>query len=249
MRKSNQLAAKYLTRALSLEPENQRWQAALKRAQEEPVIARVPEPTPGVKRITVGGPVQMAKLKSQVQPVYPELAKQARIQGIVRFTAVLGTDGTVKNLTLLGGHPLFVQAATEAVKQWVYQPTLLNGEPVEVVSNIDVNFTLDESPQAEEPAQQDAYRIGGGVSAPVPIFKVEPEFPKGLPGDPAGGAVMLSIVVGSDGGVTVVQPLRGDPAFYENAIEAVKKWKFRPAMKEGQPVSVKANVEVNFRKM
>jgi len=94
------------------------------------------------KRISVGGNVQSARLIAQPKPVYPPLAKQARISGTVRFTAIIGRDGTIQNLTLLGGHPLLVQSATEAVKRWRYQPTLLNGEPVEVVTQIDVNFTL-----------------------------------------------------------------------------------------------------------
>jgi protein TonB len=74
--------------------------------------------------------------------VYPPLARQARISGVVRFNAVIGTDGKVQNLTLVQGHPLLVPAAQEAVKGYVYQPTLLNGQPVEVVTQIDVNFTL-----------------------------------------------------------------------------------------------------------
>ena len=86
--------------------------------------------------------MQAAKLVRQPKPVYPPLAKQARIQGTVRFNAVIGKDGTIQNLTLVSGHPLLVPSATEAVSQWVYQPTLLNGEPVEVVTQIDVNFTL-----------------------------------------------------------------------------------------------------------
>jgi periplasmic protein TonB len=60
----------------------------------------------------------------------------------VRFTAIIGKDGTIQNLQLVSGHPMLVAAATEAVKQWVYKPTLLNGEPVEVITQIDVNFTL-----------------------------------------------------------------------------------------------------------
>jgi protein TonB len=60
----------------------------------------------------------------------------------VKFTAVIGRDGTIQNLQLIGGHPLLVQSAQDAVRQWVYQPTLLNGEPVEVITQIDVNFTL-----------------------------------------------------------------------------------------------------------
>jgi protein TonB len=79
---------------------------------------------------------------SQPKPVYPPLAKAARVQGTVSFQAVIGTDGTVRNLQLISGPPLLVQAAMMAVQQWVYEPTLLNGKPVEVITTIDVNFTL-----------------------------------------------------------------------------------------------------------
>jgi protein TonB len=101
------------------------------------------EPKPVVpQRIRVGGNVQQAMLIKQPRPIYPPLAKQARIQGVVRLNAIIGKDGTIQNLTVASGHPLLVPAALEAVKQWVYKPTLLNGEPVEVVTTIDVNFTL-----------------------------------------------------------------------------------------------------------
>lgn len=95
-----------------------------------------------VQRIRVGGNVQAANLIRKVTPQYPPLAKQARVQGTVKFQAIIGKDGTIQNLQLLTGHPLLVPAATDAVKQWLYKPTLLNGEPVEVVTQIDVNFTL-----------------------------------------------------------------------------------------------------------
>ena len=102
----------------------------------------VKQKKPTVQRIRVGGNVQQANLIRQPKPVYPPLAKQARIQGVVRFEAIIGKDGTIQNLRLVSGHPLLVPAAQEAVKQWLYKPTLLNGEPVEVVTHIDVNFTL-----------------------------------------------------------------------------------------------------------
>ncbi len=106
-----------------------------------PVKTEAPKPaTP--QRIRVGGNVQSAKLIRGPKPVYPPLAKQARIQGTVRLNAIIGKDGTIQNLTAASGHPLLVPAAMDAVKQWLYQPTLLNGEPVEVVTVIDVNFTL-----------------------------------------------------------------------------------------------------------
>src|SRR5438094_8591545 len=90
------------------------------------------------QRLRVGGNVQQQMLVDQPRPVYPPMAKQARIQGVVRFEAIIARDGTVANLTVLSGHPLLVEAAIEAVKRWVYKTTLLNGEPVEVVTQIDV---------------------------------------------------------------------------------------------------------------
>jgi len=94
------------------------------------------------QHIRVGRDVQEAKLISKVDPVYPSLAKQASIQGTVRFTAIVGKDGQVQNLTLISGQPLLIESARTAVMQWVYRPTLLNYEPVEVVTEIDVSFTL-----------------------------------------------------------------------------------------------------------
>src|SRR5205823_7045934 len=94
------------------------------------VPSAAPPPPPPVEqkkatpqRIRVGGQVQQANLIRQPKPVYPPLAKQARIQGVVRFNAVIGKDGTIQNLTLMSGHPLLVPSAQEAVKQWLYKPT------------------------------------------------------------------------------------------------------------------------------
>jgi protein TonB len=104
-------------------------------------------PAGGPQQIRVGGNVQQARLISQAKPIYPPLAKQARISGSVTFNVIIAADGTVKNMDVVSGHPLLVAAAIEAVRQWVYQPTLLNGNPVEVVTQVVVNFTL-----ADEPA-------------------------------------------------------------------------------------------------
>jgi protein TonB len=104
-----------------------------------------PASTPAVeqtKRVTVSTGVQAAMLMHGPKPEYPLLAKQARISGIVHLAAVIGADGRILDLRALDGHPLLVGAAIAAVKQWVYRPTLLNGEPVEVVTEITVTFTL-----------------------------------------------------------------------------------------------------------
>lgn len=106
-----------------------------------PILAQAPA---GLvpERIRVGAQVQKLNLITKVDAIYPPLALQARIQGVVRFNIVIGKEGRVSNIQLVSGHPLFVAAATDAVRQWVYKPTLLNGQPVEVVTEADVNFTL-----------------------------------------------------------------------------------------------------------
>jgi len=101
-----------------------------------------PPPKVTPKRVTVGGNVQAARLVNKVQPLYPPLARQTRISGTVKLHAIIGKDGSVQQLQMVSGHPLLVQAALDAVRQWRYQPTLLNGEPVEVDTEIDVIFSL-----------------------------------------------------------------------------------------------------------
>jgi protein TonB len=92
--------------------------------------------------ILVGGDVQAAKLIRRVQPVYPALARQVRVQGVVTLDAIIGTDGSIQMLRVLNGHPMLVRSALEAVQQWKYSPTILNGKAVEVKTTIEVRFTL-----------------------------------------------------------------------------------------------------------
>ncbi len=94
--------------------------------------------------LRVGGNVQAARIINRVQPIYPPLARQTRISGTVRLHAIIGKDGTIQQLEVMSGHPLLQQAALDAVRQWRYQPTLLNGDPVEVDTTIDVIFSLNQ---------------------------------------------------------------------------------------------------------
>jgi protein TonB len=95
-------------------------------------------------RIKVGGNVQSLMIVNKVEPIYPQLAKSARVSGVVHLAVVLSKDGTVQEIHSLGGPVLLIQAAMDAVKQWTYRPTLLNGDPVSVETTIDVNFTLEQ---------------------------------------------------------------------------------------------------------
>lgn len=114
------------------------------------VVGKSPRATPASPRrpyrIRVGGNIQQANLIHEVRPDYPEATRQAGIEGTVSLEAIIGKDGTVLNHRVLNtlANPALVEAAVEAVKQWRYQPTLLNGEPVEVVTTITVNFRLSE---------------------------------------------------------------------------------------------------------
>jgi protein TonB len=108
-------------------------------------IASIPTPVPKVavpQKVRVSSGVAQGNLIHNVKPPYPPLARQARIQGTVVLQAVIGKDGTIQNLRIVSGHPMLAQAALDAVKQWRYKPYYLNGEPVDVDTTINVNFTL-----------------------------------------------------------------------------------------------------------
>ena len=96
----------------------------------------------GPQRIKIGGQVQQAKLIRQPKPVYPSEAKAQGVEGVVSLSVLIAKDGTIQRIEVVSGHPLLVPAALESVRQWVYQTTLLNGNPVEVQTTVDVNFTL-----------------------------------------------------------------------------------------------------------
>jgi protein TonB len=120
-------------------------------------VVRAPLPPPAVeaapapvaraipvapRQVMVGGRVKMARLIHRVEPRYPPLALQMRVSGVVELVGIIATDGRIRELKLVSGSPLLAPAAREAVRQWIYEPTLLNGEPVEVIAPISVIFRL-----------------------------------------------------------------------------------------------------------
>jgi TonB family protein len=104
-------------------------------------FAKVFPPATG-PRIRVGGNAAAANMVSQVKPTYPPDAKNARVQGTVKLGVLISPEGNVIDVVLISGDPLLVPTSIDTVKQWVYRPTLLNGNPVEVVTVVDVNYTL-----------------------------------------------------------------------------------------------------------
>jgi len=115
---------------------------------EETILPPSPPPEPestakpDAEPIRISDGVEQARLIRQVVPSYPPLALKAHVQGVVVLDAIISKEGTIESLRVISGHPLLTSAAMDAVKQWVYRPTLLNGEPTVVVTTVTVNFSF-----------------------------------------------------------------------------------------------------------
>lgn len=149
--KSNAARTKYaemlLRRAGELDRANPRWNKSLDRLQRLKAaglvkVGEVPAARLVAKRITVEGNVQASKLVKSAEPTYPPLAQQARVEGTVQFEVLIARTGIVAQTRLLSGHPLLVQAAQDALQQYEYEPTIVGGEAVEVVTKVDISFRL-----------------------------------------------------------------------------------------------------------
>lgn len=135
-----------LVKAQAVDPDNPAWSATLKKFYERPTAAKGEITASGstAMRLRVDGTAQAANLTWQTRPIYPARARQAKISGVVKFDAIIGTDGTVNQVRVISGHPLLAPAATDAVKQWRYRPAIVNNAPVEVATEIEVDVTKSE---------------------------------------------------------------------------------------------------------
>jgi periplasmic protein TonB len=106
----------------------------------KPDVRTAPQEIP--IRVRIGGEVKAPLPLRTPPPAYPELARRARVEGVVRLEAIIATNGTVQNVQLIQGHPLLVAAAIAAVREWRYTPPKLNGDPIEIVMYVDVNFRM-----------------------------------------------------------------------------------------------------------
>jgi TonB family protein len=215
-------------------------------------------------RVRVAPGVIAGLIENKVDPVYPPLARQARIQGAVILGVIISKTGDVENLQLISGHPMLAPAAIEAVKQWKYKPYLLNGEPVEVETQVQVNFRLSEKPASDGIAQsipsepgslismpQDAsvpqrVRVSSGVAQGLLIKKVNPEYPPEAKDEQIQGVVLLQVIIDKEGNVANIKLISGHPALAPAAMEAVAQWRYRPYLLNGSPVEVETQVRVNF---
>ncbi|HKO18920.1 MAG TPA: TonB family protein [Acidobacteriaceae bacterium] len=209
--------------------------------------------------VRVSGAVASGQLVKSVPPVYPQIARAAHVEGTVTLHAVISNTGTVERLQVLSGPPMLVPSAMDAVRQWIYKPYLLNGQPTEVETTINVNFSLDNAAPAPSPTpesnagpspspQSSLTPTPSNRSMPRVIYKVNPEYTAEARAAKVQGPVVLNVLVNDEGlpeNVHVVRSL--DLGLDQKAIEAVNQYRFMPAIREGHPIAVPVNVEVQFR--
>lgn len=218
------------------------------------------------QRVRTSDSIMQSLIIKKVAPVYPPLGRQARIQGMVILKVQISKTGDVESIQLVSGHPILAPSAIEAVKQWKYKPYLLNGEPVEVETNVTVNFTLPDKlpvagvvgdmpggiPEGEQgglapqPAVPGRVRVSSGVEQGLVITKVPPQYPPEAKDAHIQGVVLMNVIVDKEGNVANIQLISGHPLLAPAAIDAVKQWKYKPYLLNETPVEVETQVQVNF---
>lgn len=191
-----------------------------------------------------------------VAPLYPEAAKQSRVTGTVVAEVMIDGQGNVADAKILRSVAGLDQAALDAVRQWRYAPTTLNGRPVPVMATVSVNFSLaDQSAPAlaQDPAQwpllidgKMPLRIGGNIPPPERTKYVTPAYPQDAKDAGVSGIVIMEIVVDGDGKVAGSHLLRSVPLLDQAAVDAVMAWEYAPVLLNGNPVPVLMTVTVNF---
>lgn len=154
------------------------------------------------KRLTVEPAVAEGYLVQKVEPAYPQMAKIAHVEGDVVLKAYISKAGIIENLQAVSGHPILIQSAMDAVKQWKYKPFLLNGEPVAVETTVTVKYRLPSPPRK--------VRISSGVAASNKISGRDPDYPLEAKRQNIQGDVVLRVLIDEKGQVASLDVISGD---------------------------------------
>ena len=199
----------------------------------EEAVKTAPAPMP----VRVGGTVKAPKQIKRVSPEYPVAALTARQQGVVILEATIGPSGKISDVKVLRSIAPFDAAAVDAVRQWEYEPTIIDDVAVPVITSIAVEFKL----TAPAPV-----RVGGSIKAPAQTKRVNPPYPPEAQAAGVQGVVIMEATIGVDGKVTDVRVLRPMPLLDQAAVEAVRQWEYEPTMVNGVAVPVVMTVTLNF---
>jgi TonB family protein len=193
-----------------------------------------------------GDPIHM------VRPKYPKDARKQNVEGTVTVHVSIGADGSVKDAAVVNGDSRLTDAALAAVRKWRFQPFTADGKPVEGQRDVTVDFALADGPTQLDDSSDPIATMGGGtrVSPPRPTYYPDPEYSEDALKARIDGTVAVSVVVGTDGKPRDIKVVRSQGyGLDEKAIEAVQKWRFQPATKDGKPVAVLIMVEIPFHQV
>jgi protein TonB len=188
------------------------------------------------------GSVKPPKLIKKVEPAYPDEARKAEVEGVVILQATSDIHGRVVDTKILRSIPLLDQAAIDAVKQWVYEPMMIDGEPRGIIFTVTCTFKLDEEEQAVEPV-----RAVGDIMPPKLIKKVEAVYPESAKAAGIEGVVILEVITDEYGRVMKTKILRSIPELDQAAMDAVKQWVYEPMIIDGKPRGVIFTATVQFK--
>jgi TonB family protein len=210
----------------------------------------IEEFTRGAVKIT--GDMEPPQLIRRVDPIYPEIARQAHVEGVVILQARTDTSGKVKEVMVLRSVPLLDQAAIDAVSQWVYEPMIIKGKPMEAVFTVTVRFGLkDKEKKAAlkktSELEKGAVRATGEINPPRLIKKIEPIYPEEARKAGIEGIVILEAMTDEKGNVARVKVLKSIPELDQAAINSLKQWKYEPTIIDGKPTPIVFTVTVNFK--
>lgn len=199
--------------------------------------------------VKIAGELQPPKMIKSVDPVYPEVARLAQVEGIVILEARTDEKGVVQEVKVLRSIPLLDQAAVDAVKQWAYEPFIVKGKAVGVIFTVTVRFALksgDKEKDIEEFAKG-AVKVEGAIMPPMLITEVPPKYPEDARQARIEGVVILSVKTDANGRVADVMILRSIPQLNQAAIDAVKQWVYKPLVVNGTATPAVFTVTVRFQ--
>ncbi len=202
------------------------------------------------------GPDTVPEPIKKVTPVYPEIARQARVEGVVILQMTVDKAGAVADVKVLHSIPLLDQAAVDAVKKWVYAPLRVKDKPQAFEATVTIKFKLDEKKGSVttgslaaakgQAGTGSAVRASDTLKPPKLIKVVEPVYPEIAKKSHVEGVVILEATTDTSGRVLDVRILRSIPLLDQAAIDAVKQWVYEPMKINGKPVSVVFTVTVRF---
>jgi protein TonB len=184
------------------------------------------------------GDIKPPKLIKKVDPIYPEEAREEDIEGVVIVEATTDIYGRVVNTKILRSIPQLDQAAMDAIKQWVYEPMIIDGQPRGVIFTVTCTFKL----KSSEPV-----RAVGDIKPPKLIKKVDPIYPEEARKAEIEGVVIVEATTDIYGKVVKTKILRSIPELDQAAMDAVKQWVYEPFIRDGKPVGVIFTVTVMFK--